>query len=110
MTNIPEAKLAREAEICYATVAMIIDYDSWHPEHGEVDITMIIRMLKDNAENAQRSIARVARDFPREHPVCPVGSDSSLDYALMTAPDKRDPGLLAKLDAVAGRVLNRKDG
>ncbi|MEI2383621.1 S-methyl-5'-thioadenosine phosphorylase [Breoghania sp. JC706] len=109
MTNMPEAKLAREAEICYATVAMVTDYDSWHPEHGEVDITMIIRVLKDNAENAQRLVARVARDFPREHPVCPVGSDTALDYALMTAPDMRDPALLEKLGAVAGRVLNRND-
>lgn len=107
MTNMPEAKLAREAEICYATVAMVTDYDSWHPDHGEVDITMIIKVLGENAHNAQRLVARVAKDMPRQHPACPVGSDTALEYAIMTAPDKRDPELVEKLDAVAGRVLNR---
>ncbi|WP_321338991.1 S-methyl-5'-thioadenosine phosphorylase [Breoghania sp.] len=110
MTNMPEAKLAREAEICYATVAMVTDYDSWHPDHGEVDITMIIRVLQENAHNAQRLVSRIARDFPREHPVCPIGSDTALEHAMMTAPDKRDPELLQKLGAIAGRVLNRNDG
>lgn len=107
MTNMPEAKLAREAEICYATVAMITDYDSWHPDHGEVDIQTIIKVLHENASNAQRLVARIARDLPREHEACPVGSDTALEYALMTAPEARDPELVAKLDAVAGRVLNR---
>ncbi len=107
MTNMPEAKLAREAEICYATVAMVTDYDSWHPEHGAVDISAIIKVLHENASNAQRLVARVARDLPREHPACPVGSDTALEYAIMTGPDHRDPDLVAKLDAVAGRVLNR---
>ena len=107
MTNMPEAKLAREAEICYATVAMITDYDSWHPDHGEVDIQTIIKVLKENAENAQRLVARIAKDLPREHEACPVGSDTALEFALMTAPEARDPELVAKLDAVAGRVLNR---
>jgi 5'-methylthioadenosine phosphorylase len=107
MTNMPEAKLAREAELCYATVAMVTDYDSWHPHHGEVDITSILRVLKDNSDNARRLIERVAKDFPREHPKCPIGSDTALEYAIMTAPEKRDPELLGKLDAVAGRVLNR---
>lgn len=106
MTNMPEAKLAREAEICYATVAMVTDYDSWHPDHGEVDIQSIIKVLHDNASNAQRLVSRIARDLPKEHQVCPVGSDTALDYAIMTAPESRDPKLLAKLDAVAGRVLN----
>ena len=107
MTNMPEAKLAREAELCYATVAMVTDYDSWHPDHGEVDITSIIKVLGDNAHNAQRLVARVAKDLPRQRPECPVGSDTALEYAIMTAPDHRDPVLVAKLDAVAGRVLNR---
>ncbi|WP_346910054.1 S-methyl-5'-thioadenosine phosphorylase [uncultured Roseibium sp.] len=107
MTNMPEAKLAREAEICYATVAMITDYDSWHPDHGEVDIQTIIKVLHENASNAQRLVARIARDLPREHEACPVGSDTALEYAIMTAPEARDPELVAKLDAVAGRVLNR---
>lgn len=106
MTNMPEAKLAREAEICYATVAMITDYDSWHPDHGEVDIQSILKVLHDNASNAQRLVARIARDMPREHPVCPIGSDTALEYALMTAAEVRDPELVAKLDAVAGRLLH----
>ncbi|SHM31101.1 S-methyl-5'-thioadenosine phosphorylase [Roseibium suaedae] len=106
MTNMPEAKLAREAEICYASVAMITDYDSWHPDHGAVDIQTIIKVLHENAGNAQRLVGRLARDLPREHEACPHGSDTALEYAIMTAPDKRDPELLAKLDAVAGRVLN----
>jgi 5'-methylthioadenosine phosphorylase len=109
MTNMPEAKLAREAEICYATVAMITDYDSWHPDHGEVDIQAIIKVLHENASNAQRLVARIAKDLPREHETCPVGSDTALEFAMMTAPEARDPELVAKLDAVAGRVLNRKE-
>jgi len=107
MTNMPEAKLAREAEICYATVAMVTDYDSWHPEHGEVDVTAILEVLRNNAGNAQKLVSRLAMDFPREHPACPAGSDTALDYALITAPEARDPELVAKLDAVAGRVLGR---
>lgn len=106
MTNMPEAKLAREAEICYATVAMVTDYDSWHPDHGEVDIQAIIKVLHDNAEKAQRLVARVARDLPKDHQSCPAGSDTALEHAMMTAPEKRDPELVAKLDAVAGRMLN----
>ncbi|MEZ5841933.1 MAG: S-methyl-5'-thioadenosine phosphorylase [Hyphomicrobiales bacterium] len=108
MTNMPEAKLAREAEICYASVAMVTDYDSWHPDHGEVDVTAIIKVLHDNADHARQLVARVARDFPREHPACPIGSDTALEFAIMTAPEMRDPELLAKLDAVAGRVLHHR--
>ena len=107
MTNMPEAKLAREAEICYATVAMVTDYDSWHPDHGSVDIQSIIKVLHDNADNARRLVARLAQDLPREHEACPIGSDTALEFALMTAPEARDPELTAKLDAVAGRVLAR---
>ncbi len=107
MTNMPEAKLAREAEICYATVAMVTDYDSWHPDHGEVDISAIVKVLHDNADHARTLVGRVARDFPRDHPACPIGSDTALEFAIMTAPEMRDPELLAKLDAVAGRVLSR---
>ena len=105
MTNMPEAKLAREAEICYATVAMITDYDSWHPDHGEVDIQTIIKVLHENASNAQQLVSRIARELPREHEACPIGSDTALEFAIMTAPDARDPELVAKLDAIAGRVL-----
>ena len=105
MTNMPEAKLAREAELCYATVAMVTDYDCWHDDHQQVDIAAVLAVMKDNTEKAQRMIARLARDFPREHPACPIGSDKALEIAIVTAPDVRNPALLAKLDAVAGRVL-----
>ena len=105
MTNMPEAKLAREAEICYATAAMVTDFDCWHPDHDAVTVQDIIKVLNDNAERAKRLVARLARDFPREHEPCPIGSDRALDTALITAPEARDPALLAKLDAVAGRVL-----
>jgi 5'-methylthioadenosine phosphorylase len=106
MTNMPEAKLAREAEICYATVAMVTDFDCWHPDHDAVTVQDIIKVLTANAEKATRLVARLARDFPREHEPCPIGSDRALDNALITAPEARDPELLKKLDAVAGRVLN----
>jgi 5'-methylthioadenosine phosphorylase len=105
MTNMPEAKLAREAEICYATVAMVTDFDCWHPDHDAVTVQDIIRVLNSNADKAKGLVVRLARDFPREHEPCPVGSDRALDTALITAPDARDPDLLKKLDAVAGRIL-----
>lgn len=105
MTNMPEAKLAREAEISYCTIAMVTDYDCWHEDHGSVDVAKVIAVLKANSGNATRLVARIARDFPRQHPPCPAGSDRALDFAIMTASEKRDPHLLAKLDAVAGRVL-----
>jgi 5'-methylthioadenosine phosphorylase len=105
MTNMPEAKLAREAEICYATVAMVTDFDCWHPDHDAVTVQDIIRVLTSNADRAKALVARLARDFPREHEPCPIGSDRALDTALITAPEARDPELLRKLDAVAGRVL-----
>ncbi len=107
MTNMPEAKLAREAEICYATVAMVTDFDCWHPDHDAVTVSDIIRMVRANAEKAARLVARFARDFPHEHEPCPIGSDHALDNALITAHRARDPELLKKLDAVAGRVLTR---
>jgi 5'-methylthioadenosine phosphorylase len=106
MTNMPEAKLAREAEICYATVAMVTDYDCWHPDHDAVTVQDIIKVLNANADKAKRLMARLAREFPREHEPCPIGSDRALDTALITAPEARDPALLAKLDAVAGRILH----
>jgi 5'-methylthioadenosine phosphorylase len=105
MTNMPEAKLAREAEICYATVAMVTDFDCWHPDHDAVTVQDIIKVLVANAEKGTRLVARLARDFPREHEPCPIGSDRALDNALITAPEARDPALLKKLDAVAGRIL-----
>jgi 5'-methylthioadenosine phosphorylase len=105
MTNMPEAKLAREAELCYATVAMVTDYDCWHPDHDAVTVQDIIKVLTANGDKAKRLVARLARDFPREHEPCPIGSDRALDTALITAPKARDKALLKKLDAVAGRVL-----
>ncbi len=105
MTNMPEAKLAREAEICYATVAMVTDFDCWHPDHEAVTVQDIIKVLIANAEKAKRLVARLAGDLPREHEPCPIGSDRALDNALITAPEARDPKLLRKLDAVAGRLL-----
>jgi 5'-methylthioadenosine phosphorylase len=108
MTNMPEAKLAREAEICYATVAMVTDFDCWHPDHDAVTVQDIIRVLTANADKAKRLVARLARDFPREHEPCPIGSDRALDNALITAPEARDPALIKKLDAVAGRVLRKQ--
>src|SRR6516162_3716508 len=105
MTNMPEAKLAREAEICYATVAMVTDFDCWHPGHDAVTVQDIIRVLSSNADKAKALVARLAREFPRDHEPCPVGSDRALDTALITAPEARDPELLKKLDAVAGRIL-----
>src|ERR1700745_1088241 len=108
MTNMPEAKLAREAEICYASVAMVTDYDCWHPDHDAVTVQDIIKVLVANAEKAKRPGARLAKDFPRDHEPCPIGSDRALDSALITAPEARDPALIRKLDAVAGRVLRRK--
>ena len=108
MTNMPEAKLAREAELCYASVAMVTDYDSWHPDHGEVNIFDIIRTLTENSGKARGMIARLpailrAADEGRDN--CPHGCDHALDYAIMTAPEKRDPLMLEKLAVVAGRVL-----
>ncbi len=106
MTNMPEAKLAREAELCYATVAMVTDFDCWHDDHTDVDISDILRVMKENSEKAWL-IARLAADFPKEHEPCPLGSDRALEHAIITAPEQRDPVLVAKLDAIAGRVLHR---
>ncbi len=108
MTNMPEAKLAREAEICYATVAMVTDYDCWHEDHREVDIAAVLKVVKENTGKAQRLLLNLAKNFPREHPACPLGSDRALDVAIITAHAQRDPALMAKLDAVAGRVLKRR--
>jgi len=107
MTNMPEAKLAREAELCYATVAMVTDFDSWHPGHSTVDIQAILEVVRANSGNASHLVTEIALNFPAEHEPCPIGSDRALEHAIITAPEKRDLKLVAKLDAVAGRVLNR---
>jgi 5'-methylthioadenosine phosphorylase len=105
MTSMPEAKLAREAEITYAVVAMVTDFDCWHPTHDSVEVAALLRVMEENRGRAQRLFARLARDFPAEHRRCPVGSDRALDGAIVTRPEARDPALVAKLQAVAGRVL-----
>ena len=105
MTALTEAKLAREAEISHAAIAMVTDFDCWHPEHDEVTVAQVVAVMSANGLAARRLLARVAQDFPAEHEPCPLGSDRALDHAIMTAPSARDPALLAKLDAVAGRVL-----
>jgi 5'-methylthioadenosine phosphorylase len=105
MTNMPEAKLAREAELCYASVAMITDYDSWHPDHGEVNVTQIIATLMGNADHAKNMIARLPNLLGTVREDCPHGCDKALEFAIITQPPARDPDMVAKLSTVAGRVL-----
>ncbi len=105
MTAMPEAKLAREAEMCYATVAMVTDYDCWHPEHDHVTVDSIIQILHENAEKARELVKRVAPRLREGTINCPEGCHRALDDALITAPEVRDPELIGRLDAVAGRVL-----
>lgn len=105
MTNMPEAKLAREAEICYASIAMITDYDSWHDGHGAVDVSDVLATLKGNGTKARDLIAALPALLPLKSQPCEHGCDNALEHAIMTAPASRDPEIIAKLDAVAGRVL-----
>ena len=105
MTNMPEAKLAREAEICYITIAMVTDYDSWHPDHGAVDVSDVIRTLQGNGTKAADLITRLPALLNNRPTPCPHGCDRALEHAIMTPPAHRDATLTAKLDAVAGRVL-----
>ena len=107
MTNLPEARLAREAEICYATLAMVTDYDCWHPEHGDIDIRKIRAVMRANSDNARRSIRNTARKLGAKRPVCEAGCERALEYAIITAPEARNPDLVARLDAIAGRVLSQ---
>ncbi|MDT7953505.1 MAG: S-methyl-5'-thioadenosine phosphorylase [Acetobacteraceae bacterium] len=105
MTNMPEAKLAREAELCYATVAMVTDYDCWHDEHEAVTVDQVVRVLLGNADKARSLVADVVPALGAARGPCPHGCDRALEHALITRPEHRDPSLMAKLDAVAGRVL-----
>ena len=105
MTNMPEARLAREAELCYASVAMVTDYDSWHPDHGEVDVARIIAILTGNAGKGRTMVGKLPGLLGADRAPCPQRCDRALDNAILTAPAARDPALLARLDAVAGRVL-----
>jgi 5'-methylthioadenosine phosphorylase len=107
MTAMPEAKLAREAEICYATVAMVTDFDCWHPDHDHVDVAAVVAVMKSNAEAVRKLVARVIPRIGADAGPCAAGCDRALETAIMTAPDARDPELCQRLDAVAGRVLKR---
>jgi 5'-methylthioadenosine phosphorylase len=105
MTNMPEAKLAREAELCYATVAMVTDYDCWHPDHDHVTVDQIIKVLLENADKAKSLVKQVVPRVGADAKACDCGCRSALQYALITAPDARDTEMKMKLQAVAGRVL-----
>jgi 5'-methylthioadenosine phosphorylase len=105
MTNMPEAKLAREAEMCYATVAMVTDFDCWHPDHDHVTVEQVVKVLTGNADRARSLVKAVVPALGAPRGPCPAGCDRALDHAIITAPEMRDPALLAKLDAVAARVL-----
>ncbi len=105
MTNMPEAKLAREAELCYATVAMVTDYDCWHPEHDHVTVDMVVKVLFENAARARALVRDLVPVIGAPRGPCPAGCDRALEYAIITAPERRDPDLMARLDAVAARVL-----
>jgi len=105
MTNMPEAKLAREAELSYATVAMVTDFDCWHPDHDHVTVEAVVRVLLANADHAREMIRTVLPRIGQPRSLCPCGCDRALDNAVITAPAHRDPALAAKLDAVAGRIL-----
>ncbi len=105
MTGMPEAKLAREAELCYASVAMVTDFDCWHEAHSAVDVSQVIQTLTANSSSGKSMISKLPTFLDRTRPPCPHGCDRALEHALMTAPDKRDPAVLARLDAIARRVL-----
>jgi 5'-methylthioadenosine phosphorylase len=105
MTGLSEARLAREAELCYAPVAMVTDYDCWHDAHGAVDVAQVIAVVQANADAARALVTRLPARLDPDRRPCPHGCDRALEHAIITAPDRRDPGLLARLDAVAGRVL-----
>ena len=105
MTNMPEAKLAREAELCYATMAMVTDYDCWHPDHDHVTVEQVVKVLFSNADKARALVKTVVPALGAPRGPCPAGCDRALDHALITAPEKREPDLLARLDVVARRVL-----
>ncbi|MDP7316783.1 MAG: S-methyl-5'-thioadenosine phosphorylase, partial [SAR324 cluster bacterium] len=109
MTNMPEAKLAREAEIPYCTVAMVTDYDCWHPDHDNVEVDALIRVLMDNADKARTLVKQVAPRMKERPAVCPSGDDRALEVALITAPEQRDPEFMKKFAAIAGRLLKPQE-
>lgn len=105
MTGMPEARLAREAELCYASVAMVTDYDCWHDDHAAVDVAQVIATLAANAGHARALVADLPARLAAPRAPCPAGCDHALDHAVMTAKDRRDPELVERLAAIAGRVL-----
>ena len=107
MTNMPEAKLAREAEIRYSTVAMVTDYDCWHPDHDEVDVSMVVQTLMKNAANAQNMIKEIIKTF-KNYSVEKDPANNCLDVAIITDPKLRTKKTIKKLKNIAGRVLNKK--
>lgn len=107
MTNMPEAKLAREAEICYSTVAMVTDFDCWHTEHDNVEVTDIIKVLLDNAHKGGELIKQISPQMADLERPCPCGCQQALEHAIITSPDARTDDMVTKLDAVAGRILNK---
>lgn len=109
MTNMPEAKLAREAEICYATVAMVTDYDCWHQDHDSVTVDAVVRVMQQNADHARSLVKAMIPALGQPRGLCPAGCDRALEHALITAPERREPALLSKLEVIAGRVLSGSD-
>ena len=105
MTGMPEAKLAREAEMCYACIAMVTDFDCWHPDHGAVDVAQVIKTMGENVAQARALIAQLPSLLSADRPPCPCGCDRALDQAIMTSPAAREPEMVAKLASIAGRVL-----
>ena len=105
MTNMPEAKLAREAELCYASVAMVTDFDCWHPDHDHVTVEQVVKVLLSNADKARALVKAAIPKLKGREELCGKGCHHALDHAIITAPESRDPALVAKLDAVAGRAL-----
>ncbi|MBR9972997.1 S-methyl-5'-thioadenosine phosphorylase [Magnetospirillum sulfuroxidans] len=107
MTNMPEAKLAREAEMCYATVAMVTDYDCWHPDHDAVTVEQVVKVLLENADRARALVKAIVPHIGHRQDTCAKGCHTALEHAIITHKDKIDPMVAGKLDAVAGRLLKR---
>ena len=108
MTNMPEAKLAREAEICYATVAMVTDYDCWHPNHDDVTVEAVVKVLVQNAERARALVRRAAPRIGTDRSAAHCSCRGALEHAIITAPEVRDPGMMERLAVVAGRILRKE--
>jgi 5'-methylthioadenosine phosphorylase len=108
MTNMPEAKLAREAEMCYATVAMVTDFDCWHPDHDSVTVDAVVRVLLENAGNARNLVKQAIPLLRDDSSAKACGCRTALDHAVITAPEARAPEMVKRLEVIAGRVLTGK--